>query len=114
MRGNGASRAGADVHVTACDLAVCADQSAEPIASFFGRVWVKELRAVPDDSRAFAAWPGSLPKIDTGTGLPTAGNTHEVAQAVAPDAPGRLRGQRPLQVGLCTRALSRVGCLKRT
>jgi hypothetical protein len=85
MRGNGASRAGADVHVTACDLAVCADQSAEPIASFFGRVWVKELRAVPDDSRAFAAWPGSLPKIDTGTGLPTAGNTHEVAQAVAPE-----------------------------
>jgi hypothetical protein len=85
MHGNGASRAGADVHVTACDLAVCADQSAEPIASFFGRVWVKGLRAVPDDSRAFVAWPGSLPKIDTGTGLPTAGNTHEVTQAVAPE-----------------------------
>ena len=54
-----------------------------------------------DDSRAFAAWPASKPKIDTGlanvaragirqfldigTGLPTAGNTHEIAQAVAPE-----------------------------
>ena len=36
-----------------------------------------------DDVRAFPALPGSLPKI--GTGLPTAGNTHEIAQAVAPE-----------------------------
>ena len=33
--------------------------------------------------------------LDIGTGLPTADNTHEVAQAVAPESPGRLRGQRP-------------------
>jgi hypothetical protein len=62
----------------------------------------------------YMAEAGVRQYLDIGTAIPTAKNTHEVAQAVAPDAPGRLRGQRPLQVGLCTRALSRVGCLKRT
>jgi S-adenosyl methyltransferase len=33
--------------------------------------------------------------LDIGTGLPTASNTHEVAQAARPRRPGRLRRQRP-------------------
>ena len=42
--------------------------------------------------------------LDIGTGLPTASNTHEVAQAIAPDA-WVVRRQRPLQVGLYTRSI---------
>jgi S-adenosyl methyltransferase/Protein of unknown function (DUF1348) len=41
--------------------------------------------------------------LDQGTGLPTAENTHQVAHAIAPDARGRLCGQRPLQVLLYAR-----------
>jgi hypothetical protein len=41
--------------------------------------------------------------LDIGTGIPASNNTHEVAQSVAPESPGGVRGQRPLQVGLCTR-----------
>ena len=42
--------------------------------------------------------------LDIGTGLPSANNTHEVAQSVdRAGEPRSLRGQQPFQVGLCTR-----------
>jgi S-adenosyl methyltransferase len=63
--------------------------------------------------RFLAAEEGIRQFLDIGTGIPTANNTHEVAQRGA-RRPDRLRRQRPLQVGLCTRALDRSGDLKRT
>ena len=39
--------------------------------------------------------------LDIGTGLPTADNTHEVAQRVAPDVADRVRRQRPPGAGAC-------------
>ena len=33
--------------------------------------------------------------LDLGSGLPTARNTHEIAQRAQPGGPGRVRGQRP-------------------
>ena len=45
--------------------------------------------------RYLAGEAGIRQFLDIGTGLPTADNTHEVAQHVAPDCPDRLRRQRP-------------------
>ena len=49
--------------------------------------------------RYLAAEAGIRQFLDIGTGIPTADNTHEVAQAIAPGAAGRLRGQRPDRPG---------------
>ena len=53
--------------------------------------------------RFLAAEAGIRQFLDIGTGLPTADNTHEVAQAIAPGRPGRLRGQRPDRADPCPR-----------
>jgi hypothetical protein len=45
--------------------------------------------------RLMASDGGIRQFLDIGTGIPTAGNTHEVAQAIDPDAPGRLRRLGP-------------------
>ena len=45
--------------------------------------------------RYLAGEAGIRQFLDIGTGIPTAGNTHQVAQAIAPETPGRLRGLRP-------------------
>ena len=45
--------------------------------------------------RYLAAEAGIDQFLDIGTGLPTQGNVHQVAQQVNPDARVRLRGQRP-------------------
>ena len=50
--------------------------------------------------RYLAAECGIRQFLDIGTGLPAAGSTHEVAQHVAPECPGRLRRQRPPGPGL--------------
>ena len=60
-------------------------------------------RIAPRENRAFlgravrflTAEAGLRQFLDIGTGLPTASNVHEVAQAIEPVVPGRLRGQRP-------------------
>jgi hypothetical protein len=44
--------------------------------------------------RYLAAEAGVRQFLDIGTGIPTANNTHQVAQSVAPQARGGLRGQR--------------------
>ena len=49
--------------------------------------------------RYLAAEAGIRQFLDIGTGLPTMQNTHEVAQAVAPESQDRLRGQRPAGAG---------------
>jgi hypothetical protein len=48
--------------------------------------------------RYLAGEAGIRQFLDIGTGLPTANNTHEVAQQVAPE-PHRLRRQRPRRAG---------------
>ena len=59
--------------------------------------------------RFLAGEAGIRQFIDVGTGIPAAGNVHEVARG----RPGGLRGQRPFQVWLCTRTLIPLGCLPR-
>ena len=49
--------------------------------------------------RYLAAEAGMRQFLDVGTGLPTANNTHQVAQQVAPESQDRLRGQRPAGAG---------------
>ena len=51
--------------------------------------------------------------LDIGTGIPTAGNTHEVAQATAPQARVVYVDYDRCKPG-CTRPLSRSGCVERT
>ena len=46
-------------------------------------------------TRFLAGEAGIRQFLDIGTGLPTADNTHEVAQADRPGEPDRLRRQRP-------------------
>ena len=46
--------------------------------------------------RYLVAEAGIRQFLDIGTGLPSASNVHEVAQAAAPDVARRLRGQRPI------------------
>jgi S-adenosyl methyltransferase len=48
--------------------------------------------------------------LDIGTGIPAAGNTHEVAQALAPDARVAYADNDRCKSG-CVHALSRSGCL---
>jgi hypothetical protein len=66
--------------------------------------------------QVIAAYPNIVLSVflDVGTGIPAADNTHEGSAAPGTGQPGGLRRQRPLQVGLCARALDRSGCLKRT
>ena len=54
-----------------------------------------------------AAEAGIRQFLDIGTGIPTAPNTHEIAQAVSARVPGRLRGQRPHRAGARPRAAHR-------
>ena len=59
------------------------------------RIAARENRAFLGRSvRYLAAEAGIRQFLDIGTGLPTTNNVHEVAQEVAPDGPGGLRGQR--------------------
>ncbi len=62
--------------------------------------------------RYLAAEAGIRQFLDIGTDIPTASNTHEVAPGRRAGISDRLRGQRPLEVGLCTRSL-RVLCQPR-
>ena len=50
---------------------------------------------LPRTGRALSGRAGIRQFIDLGSGIPTQGNVHEVAQAVEPGRPGGLRGQRP-------------------
>ena len=49
--------------------------------------------------RYLAAEAGITQFLDIGTGLPTANNTHQVAQQIAPHVQDRLRRQRPPRAG---------------
>ena len=44
------------------------------------------LRTAPGPGRCRSTRAGIRQFLDIGTGIPTAGNTHQVAQAVAPEA----------------------------
>ena len=65
---------------------------------------------MPFDMRANRAFLGRVVRylaeeagirqfLDIGTGIPTAGNTHEIAQADRARVPGRVRGLRPGRAG---------------
>jgi len=64
------------------------------------RALVPGITTIARESRAFlgravrflAGEAGIRQFLDIGTGLPTADNTHEVAQRIAPRRPDRLRG----------------------
>ncbi len=62
------------------------------------------LRAV----RFLAVEEGVRQFLDIGTGLPTAENTHEVAQRFAPGVAHRLRRQRPARPGSCPLAADQL------
>ncbi len=64
--------------------------------------------------RYLAAEAGIRQFLDLGTGLPSANNTHEVAQSVEPSCRVVYVDNDPLQVVLCTHTLGRSGWLKRT
>ena len=65
------------------------------------------VRTAARENRAFlnravrylAAEAGIRQFLDIGSGLPSASNVHEVAQGIAPESPGGLRGQRPDRAG---------------
>jgi hypothetical protein len=47
--------------------------------------------------------------LDIGTGLPSANNTHQVRPGRSAAVAGGVRGQRPLQIGLCTQCRTGQG-----
>jgi hypothetical protein len=61
--------------------------------------------------RYLAGEAGIRQIIDIGTGIPAAGNVHQVAGEIAPGTRVAYVDNDPLQVELCTRALSQSGCL---
>ena len=65
---------------------------------------VRANRAFLRRAVEFVAGQGIRQFLDVGTGLPTADNTHEVAQGIAARVAGRLRGQRPDRAGSRPRA----------
>ena len=85
-----------------------ADRAAGAAAAEANPAILARRAGQPPVPRPGRAVPGSDAGIrqflDIGTGLPSADNTHEVAQAAAPESPGRLRGQRPHRAGARPRA----------
>ena len=74
---------------------------------------VRANRRFPGRAVRYMAETGIRQFLDIGTGIPTANNTHEVAQSVAPAARVVYVDNDHCKSG-CAHARGRSGCLRRT